>query len=776
MVLTLSTTSTSTPSSKNNDERKTKSTSNKNVQGITTLFVIVVVIAAFQLLEERKNVHLSDYLPTTTTTNEGATAVVTTTLSNKVFGKGVNSSSSNSNDQHQGTRAQQILSNNDSTTAFMGSHSTGSSTSGTTATSVSNTSSSNKQGEDKESPNLAATAVLYGSDDNHIDLIIWIQRDPSSLDLHQQQQDDGHGNNGLVISEKNVVKKYFMFTEVKNVVFKQCTKKKSHRIEGGNDNRTAETNILPLCPMTIETSKSSTSSHSSSNQIQHKSEYALMICYEDVIKRNNQLIKPVNPLQPQHIVAVTDAKTNQLIQYSQPYKIQYGKCPQKCSNHSGTHNNNSYKWDDLDRLCKSAETISPLHPQRKSRKFGLSCGCESTCYTPDAANHPDSPWPWPSWEERDQYFFESTRNKEGHKLLGVRKSGVPNKVQFICPSSHKNKTTTATDDDKPSSSSSSSTLELPNVAHKAFLHHMFFFPKHKLMFCGVPKGGITEWIKFERYVFGAQDYLSLPHFKLDREEFYMSKLPIEKAEDMLLGEEESKKWTLAMFIRNPAERLLSAYNNKVANQAFTQGFFGITNGTKGTWKAKRGGEKSYVLSFEEFVDLVTYNGTLSGAKDPRGVYGRVDPHWQPQWTMCGMDYLLPHINFIGNFDYVAEHTRTLLEKVGLWDDYGSKFDPADDGITRTARSSLCATPPPWSLRPPDSNYTPIGFNQRGPTKTTSHRTDSKSKLDEFYTPELLAKVRSAYKYDYEIWDDIKDQPVHNVLTGQDLNLVKRHCG
>ena len=51
---------------------------------------------------------------------------------------------------------------------------------------------------------------------------------------------------------------------------------------------------------------------------------------------------------------------------------------------------------------------------------------------------------------------------------------------------------------------------------------------------------------------------------------------------------------------------------------------------------------------------------------------------------CGLDYLLPQFEFVGNFNLISEHTKLLLEKVGLWDDFGAKFYNGRDGNTKGA--------------------------------------------------------------------------------------------
>jgi hypothetical protein len=98
--------------------------------------------------------------------------------------------------------------------------------------------------------------------------------------------------------------------------------------------------------------------------------------------------------------------------------------------------------------------------------------------------------------------------------------------------------------------------------------HALLFPGAKLAFCGIPKVGITQWEQFLRFSFGAKDYPALPHYKLDRTLFHFDNL--EPSAQRRLWEDE--EWTWAAFVRDPAERLLSAFLDKVDTKGSTLTF------------------------------------------------------------------------------------------------------------------------------------------------------------------------------------------------------------
>ena len=282
-----------------------------------------------------------------------------------------------------------------------------------------------------------------------------------------------------------------------------------------------------------------------------------------------------------------------------------------------------------------------------------------------------------------------------------------------------------------------------------------------------PQAGVTEWAKFLRFSIGARDYLSLPHYKADLNAFLLGNLERSRAMAML----EDPSWTKAVIFRNPLERLVSAYQDKIVRKRYTQKIFKIGSLTD---------ENRTVLSFSEFVDKVTSSasdGIHSNCTYPHGLSACTDPHWKPQLMMCGLDYFLPKFDFVGNFDFVAEHTKALLEKVGVWDTWGRNFGDGGKGGEGATAGTICSMPPPPERNPTNDIGGTYGFNQRGPSTTAQyvHQTDSRTKMDELYTPELIEKVRQAYALDFAVWDEITKKPISEISYGKDLNAVREYC-
>lgn len=103
--------------------------------------------------------------------------------------------------------------------------------------------------------------------------------------------------------------------------------------------------------------------------------------------------------------------------------------------------------------------------------------------------------------------------------------------------------------------------------------------------------------------------------------------------------------------------------------------------------------------------------------------------------------------------------------MSLWETHGKYYHWDVESKQRNGN-------PPPKLRPGDEL---IGFQQLPRTKNTMndtnvrhshHSTGSQSKLQEYYTPEVLHSVKKLYQHDFELWDLIKDE--ESMLSGSEL--------
>ena len=261
---------------------------------------------------------------------------------------------------------------------------------------------------------------------------------------------------------------------------------------------------------------------------------------------------------------------------------------------------------------------------------------------------------------------------------------------------------------------------------------LLIFPSHKLAFCGIPKSGITRWIQFLRFTFGARDYQDSPYYKLDHMPFRF---------DVLLPDRQHQiwndpEWTRAVLIREPTERLLSAYLDKIAPRV-------------------EGDHANLTLA--EFVTLL---------EQPPGRHSGLtwytDPHWRPQAYSCGMAQMLPSMDYVGGLDRVSEHVRNILSRVGLWESHGRHYRLTP----KEARTTRVRIPPPDPMTVPAT-----GFQQLSQSNSSDHHSrNAQDKLDQYYTPELLERVRKLYWMDYALWDALQQAGVDQ-HHGKDIAAI-----
>ena len=269
---------------------------------------------------------------------------------------------------------------------------------------------------------------------------------------------------------------------------------------------------------------------------------------------------------------------------------------------------------------------------------------------------------------------------------------------------------------------------------------LIVFPAAKLAFCGIPKAGITRWLQFLRFTLGAKDYQDIPYYKFDHMPFYFDSLRPEVQREIW----NDPSWTRAVLIREPTERLLSAYLDKIY-----------------------GNKDHQNTSFADFVGGLSQPPTTrenlpSGSfLKMTGVSWYTDPHWRPQSYSCGLGQLLPHFHYVGGLDRVAEHTKAILQSVGLWETHGKHYRLSQN------KTKKIRTKPPEPLEP---GQVALGFQQE--TSVSDHHSrGAQAKIDEYYTPGLLETVKELYRDDYALWDALQVAGPLGKVHGKDIAAI-----
>jgi hypothetical protein len=172
--------------------------------------------------------------------------------------------------------------------------------------------------------------------------------------------------------------------------------------------------------------------------------------------------------------------------------------------------------------------------------------------------------------------------------------------------------------------------------------------EYKLIFFTSAKVGCTVWKQLFRRIMGERNWRveatkRLLPWNPDLNGLkYLYDYDRETASRMM----SSPEYTRAIFVREPNERLLSAYLDKGVNfpEYVQQKCCPYTGTCSQVAKA----------SLSNFLDMMQ---TCE------------DAHWRPQNRRMEAKYW-PYINFVGRMENVADDAKKLLKSVGAWDQFG----------------------------------------------------------------------------------------------------------
>ena len=226
---------------------------------------------------------------------------------------------------------------------------------------------------------------------------------------------------------------------------------------------------------------------------------------------------------------------------------------------------------------------------------------------------------------------------------------------------------------------------------------------HKLIFFPIPKVGCSVWKMLFRRMMGYAVWKTKDLHDPARNGLrYLSHYNISRATQLM----NDPTWTRAIFVRDPKERLLSAYLNKV--------FY--LNGThiKEESCCKMAADKD--TCWEQFKPFARFVHLAQQCEDS---------HWQPQSQRLEPKYL-SLLNFVGHLDTVSSDAEQLLKRIGAWETYGQSG---------------------WGANGSD----PI-FSSQGETihTTSKNASESHNRLAQYYTQEIELEVERWYADDYRI--------------------------
>jgi hypothetical protein len=172
--------------------------------------------------------------------------------------------------------------------------------------------------------------------------------------------------------------------------------------------------------------------------------------------------------------------------------------------------------------------------------------------------------------------------------------------------------------------------------------------EYKLIFFTSAKVGCTVWKQLFRRIMGKKNWRAestkrlLPWNPRINGLKYLYEYDLETASHMMT----SPEYTRAIFVREPKERLLSAYLDKgVSNSWFMH-----NKCCPSEWDCTIAAKES-LSTFFDLIQTCENN------------------HWSSQSRRMEAKYW-PYINFVGRMETVADDAETLLKSVGAWDQFG----------------------------------------------------------------------------------------------------------
>jgi hypothetical protein len=237
--------------------------------------------------------------------------------------------------------------------------------------------------------------------------------------------------------------------------------------------------------------------------------------------------------------------------------------------------------------------------------------------------------------------------------------------------------------------------------------------KYKLVFFTIPKVGCTTWKQLFRRMMGYNNWKAPdPHNPKTNGLTYLSHYTTSRATEIM----NDPTYTKAIFLRDPKERLLSAYLQKVV-QSEGKDFmtlcckYATSNNKEQEEQLCR--SQAPTLSFPGFVHWTT---TIC----------RDDDHWRPQSLRMENKFLQNSLNFVGHMETADRDAKQLLQHIGAWEAFGTTgWGPPSGRFLEGSRSTI-------------------------PHATSKSAEESWSRLSNYYTPELESIVEDYYKDDYSL--------------------------
>ncbi|XP_018426420.1 PREDICTED: carbohydrate sulfotransferase 14 [Nanorana parkeri] len=216
--------------------------------------------------------------------------------------------------------------------------------------------------------------------------------------------------------------------------------------------------------------------------------------------------------------------------------------------------------------------------------------------------------------------------------------------------------------------------DLPPSQRRTLLKHIIVNDRYKFLYCYVPKVACSNWKRVIKVLDGHLENVDVK-LKMDHlsDLTFLSDLSVEEIRYRL------QYYYKFLFVREPMERLLSAYRNKFGEIKEYQQKYGMEIVKR--YRENPGVSQGEDVTFSEFFRYLLDEDVE-----------KMNEHWMPIYNLCqpcAVTY-----DFIGSYERLREDANTVLENVNAplyvqFPERQSWYKPVTKG---TLHYFLCNTP------------------------------------------------------------------------------------
>ncbi|CAN9500673.1 unnamed protein product [Ophioblennius macclurei] len=184
---------------------------------------------------------------------------------------------------------------------------------------------------------------------------------------------------------------------------------------------------------------------------------------------------------------------------------------------------------------------------------------------------------------------------------------------------------------------------LSELQRKTLLKHVLVNDEHRFLYCYVPKVACSNWKRLMKMLNGILNFNDFTS-KIDHQRDVVSLYSLKPDEIRY----RLKHYFKFMFVRDPMDRLLSAYRNKFGEIESYQKSFGVKIIKR---YRKVDSAKGDDVTFTEFIKYLV-------DEDEE----RMNEHWMPMYNLCqpcAVTY-----DFIGSYEQLERDSEYVLQRIG----------------------------------------------------------------------------------------------------------------